>query len=60
MKDYFALLEAVRNGEITEFEVTVDEFTAFHQIWQAYQYQNQISGAASRGGSITYTQQVER
>ncbi|MCM0598200.1 hypothetical protein [Periweissella fabalis] len=60
MKDYFALLEAVRTGEITEFEVEVNEFTAFHQVWQTYQYQNQISGAASRGGKIKYTQQVER
>lgn len=60
MKDYFALLEAVRQGEIAEFVVTVDEFTAFHQIWQTYPYQNQIRGAASRGGQVTYTQQVER
>ena len=54
MEDYFELLEKLRSEEIDQFIVSVDNFPAFHKIWQDYQYQNQIKGKASRGGQITY------
>ncbi|MBM7544943.1 hypothetical protein [Periweissella beninensis] len=54
MSDYFELLEKLRQQEIDEFVVEVNDFTAFHKIWQTYQYQNQIKGEAARGGKITY------
>lgn len=60
MVDYYALLEAVRQGEQKSFTVTVQEFPAFQHVWQGYPYQNQIRGEASRGGTIEYMQQKER
>lgn len=56
MTDYYALLEAVREGKQAEFKVEVSEFPAFHAVWQSYPYQNQIRGEASRGGTIIYMQ----
>lgn len=59
MEDYYSLLELVRKGEKTSFVVKVEQFQAFQKIWQAYPYQNQIRGEASRGGTVEYMQQRE-
>jgi hypothetical protein len=53
-QDYLALLEALREGELAEFEITPEEFPAFHKVWQNYGYQNTIVGTAHHEGRVTY------
>ncbi|KRM56742.1 hypothetical protein [Secundilactobacillus malefermentans] len=53
-RDYVALLEQLRNGQIEDFEVEPDEFMAFHDAYLAADDRKKIVGKAQLGGKVQY------
>lgn len=54
MADYLSLLNQVRSGELTSFEVTPEVFSDFQKAWALFDYQSAIRGVAHQNGHITY------
>ncbi|EHN59179.1 hypothetical protein [Oenococcus kitaharae] len=52
--DFKNKLEALRKGEIDEFEVDRDTFSDFYKIWNVYNYQSGVKGFAQKGGKVIY------
>lgn len=53
-RDYAALLNQLRAGEIKEITVTPDEFMTFRAAWADFPGRKEIVGMAQRGGTIVY------
>ena len=49
-RDYQQELDDLHSGKISHFDITPEEFQAFH----GYQYRTQIEAEAHRGGTLTY------
>lgn len=54
MADYLSLLNQVRSGELTSFEVTPEVFSDFQKAWASFDYQSAIRGVAHQNGHIRY------
>lgn len=53
-QNYQQMLDDLRDGKITEFEIKPAEFQTFQPIFHSYPYRTQIEGEAHRGGALTY------
>ncbi|OIK87776.1 hypothetical protein ATX62_03140 [Oenococcus oeni] len=53
-EDFKEQLEALRNGEIDQFEVTSETFPDFYKAWSDFSFQSSIKGFAQKGGKIIY------
>ncbi|WP_261656192.1 hypothetical protein [Leuconostoc holzapfelii] len=52
--DYETLLNALRDGEIDQIEITPENFPAFQKVWRDFPSQNRVRGIAGKAGHIKY------
>ncbi len=53
-KDYGQILEQLRQGEITEVEISTAKFMDFQRALMEYPHRKQVVGHAKRGGGASY------
>lgn len=53
-QDYQQLMEDLRAGKIESFTITANEFMDFQPIFHSYEFRQQLSGTAKRGGEVEY------
>ncbi|GBG95423.1 hypothetical protein LFYK43_18820 [Ligilactobacillus salitolerans] len=53
-KDYHELLEQLRHGELSELEISTDEFMDFQKVLMEYSHKKKVIGTAKRGGGVSY------
>ncbi|PWF99894.1 hypothetical protein [Levilactobacillus bambusae] len=54
MRDFTALMDQLRDGQLESFEIEEEEFPEFQKAYMAYETRKRVIGQAERGGKVIY------